>query len=143
MNNIYETDYAYWAEVMAEKLQQREFNSLDIDNLVEEIKDLSRRERDKLLSSIRLIIHHLLKWDYQPQKRSRSWEITIKRERNNIEFYLEDSPSLKKYLCDEWIKKIYPNACLDAMKETGLNFPDICPYSIIEILERQIEIYSK
>jgi hypothetical protein len=139
MNNIYETDYAYWAETMAEKLQQRDFNSLDIDNLVEEIKDLSKRERDKLLSSIRLIIHHLLKWDYQPQKRSRSWEITIKRERNNIEFYLEDSPSLKKYLCDEWIKKIYGNACLDAMKETGLNFPDICPYSIVEILERQIE----
>jgi hypothetical protein len=139
MVQLYEQDFAQWAEIMAEKLQNRDFSNLDIDNLVEEIKDLSKRERDKLLSSIRLIIHHLLKWDYQPQKRSRSWEITIKRERNNIEFYLEDSPSLKKYLCDEWIKKIYKNACLDAMKETGLDFPDICPYSISEILERQIE----
>jgi hypothetical protein len=140
MNKLYETDYAKWAEIMAEKLQQREFDHLDIENLVEEIKDLSKRERDKLLSSIRLIIHHLLKWDYQSQKRSRSWEITIKRERNNIEFYLEDSPSLKKYICDEWIKKIYRNACLDAMKETELDFPADCPYSIPDILERQIKV---
>jgi hypothetical protein len=139
MTNLYDQDYALWAEEMAEKLTQKSFDDLDLEHLVEEIRDLSKRERDKLLSSIRLIIHHLLKWDYQPQKRSRSWEITIKRERNNIEFYLEDSPSLKKYLCDEWIKKIYRNAFLDAMKETGLNLPDICPYSIIEILERQIE----
>ena len=99
MTSLYEKDYAYWAEEMAEKLRQKRFNELDIGNLVEEIKDLSKRERDKLLSSIRLIIHHLLKWDYQPHKRSRSWQITIKRERNNIAFYLEDSPSLQKYLC--------------------------------------------
>jgi hypothetical protein len=139
MVQLYEKDFAQWAEIMAEKLQNRDFNNLDIDNLAEEIKDLSKRERDKLLSSIRLIIHHLLKWDYQPQKRSRSWEITIQRERNNIEFYLEDSPSLQKYLCDEWLKKVYRNAYLDAIKETDLDFPDICPYSISEILERQIE----
>ena len=139
MKTLYEDDYAQWAEEMATKLEQKRFNELDLDYLVEEVRDLSKRERDKLLSSIRLILHHLLKWNYQTQKRSRSWQITIERERNNLEFYLEDSPSLKKYLCDEWIKKIYGNACLDAMKETGLNFPDICPYSIVEILERQIE----
>jgi Ca2+-dependent lipid-binding protein len=107
MSTLYEQDYACWAEIMAEKLQQKHFQDLDIENLVEEIKDLSKRERDKLLSSMRLILHHLLKWDYQPEKRCRSWQITVQRERNNIEFYLEDSPSLKKYLCDEWLKKMY------------------------------------
>jgi hypothetical protein len=140
MIKLYDQDYAYWAEEMAEKLQQRKFNELDIENLVEEIKDLSKRERDKLLSSIRLIIHHLLKWDYQPQKRSRSWQITIQRERNNLDFYLEDSPSLKKYLCDEWLKKVYRNASLDASKETGLDFPHDCPYNIQEVLERAIKL---
>lgn len=140
MSTFYEKDYAYWAEEMAEKLQQKRFDELDIDNLVEEIKDLSKRERDKLLSSIRLIIHHLLKWDYQPQKRSKNWIITIKRERNNIDFYLEDSPSLQKYLCDEWLKKIYRNASLDAAKETDLDFPPDCPYDIIEILEREVKL---
>ncbi len=136
---LYNTDYAHWAETMAEILDKRDFEHLDIENLVEEIKDLSKRERDRLLSSIRLIIHHLLKWDYQPNKRSRSWEITIKRERNNIDFYLEDSPSLRKYLSEDWIIKIYRNACLDAMKETGLDFPESCPYSILEILEREVK----
>lgn len=140
MSSLYEQDYAYWAEEMATKLQQREFDELDIENLVEEIKDLSKRERDKLLSSLRLIIHHLLKWDYQPQKRSRSWQITIKRERNNIAFYLEDSPSLQKYLSDDWLKKVYLNASLDATKETDLDFPSDCPYTITEVLNRDIEI---
>ena len=140
MTSLYEKDYAYWAEEMSEKLRQKRFNELDIGNLVEEIKDLSKRERDKLLSSIRLIIHHLLKWDYQPHKRSRSWQITIKRERNNIAFYLEDSPSLQKYLCDEWLEKIYLNASLDATKETDLDFPSDCPYKITEILDRVIEL---
>lgn len=136
---LYNTDYAHWAETMAERLDKRDFEHLDIENLVEEIKDLSKRERDRLLSSIRLIIHHLLKWDYQPHKRSRSWEITIRRERNNIDFYLEDSPSLRKYLSEEWVTKIYRNAYLDAMKETGLDFPQNCPYSIAEILEREVK----
>ncbi|MFM6040488.1 MAG: DUF29 family protein [Sphaerospermopsis kisseleviana] len=57
MSSLYNKDYAYWAEEMAAKLQQRQFDELDIENLVEEIKDLSKRERDKLLSSLRLIIH--------------------------------------------------------------------------------------
>ncbi|MBD2395349.1 DUF29 domain-containing protein [Cyanobacterium aponinum FACHB-4101] len=136
---LYHTDYAQWAETMSEILEKRDFEHLDIENLVEEIKDLSKRERDRLLSSIRLIIHHLLKWDYQPNKRSRSWEITIRRERNNIDFYLEDSPSLRKYLSEEWVTKIYRNACLDAMKETGLDFPESCPYSMAEILQRELK----
>jgi hypothetical protein len=138
MTNLYDKDYACWAEEMAAKLQQKKFQELDIENLVEEIKDLSKRERDKLLSSLRLIIHHLLKWDYQPQKRSKSWQITIKRERNNIAFYLEDSPSLQKYLSDDWLKKIYLNASLDATKETDLDFPLDCPYGITEVLNREI-----
>jgi hypothetical protein len=98
------------------------------------VRDLSKRERDKLLSSIRLILHHLLKWNYQTQKRSRSWQITIERERNNLEFYLEDSPSLKKYLCQEWIDKMYRLARLDAAKETDLDFPKECPYNLQDIL---------
>jgi hypothetical protein len=135
MTTLYQQDYARWAEEMAEKLQNKHFSELDIVNLVEEIRDLSKRERDKLLSSIRLILHHLLKWDYQTEKRSRSWQIIIEREQNNIELYLEDSPSLKKYLCEEWINKMYRIARLDAAKETGLNFPKECPYKLQDILE--------
>ena len=69
---------------MADLLASGNFTGLDIENLVEEVRDLSKRERDRLLSSLRLILHHLLKWDYQSNKRSRSWQNTIDRERNNI-----------------------------------------------------------
>ena len=139
MTNLYDQDYALWAEEMAQKLTQKSFDDLDLENLVEEIRDLSKRERDKLLSSIRLIIHHLLKWDCQPQKRSRSWQITIERERNNIEFYLDDSPSLKKYLNQEWLNKVYRNARLNAAQETGLAFPEKCPYSIQDVIEKKVD----
>lgn len=134
MSTLYNEDYSNWAEEMAKRLQEKRFAELDIENLVEEIQDLSKRERDKLLSSIRLILQHLLKWQYQPQKRSRSWQITIERERNNIELYLEDSPSLKKYFSQEWLNKVYRIARLDAAKETELDFPKECPYTIEEIL---------
>ena len=138
MAQLYEQDYSQWAETMADLLASGRFTELDLENLVEEVRDLSKRERDRLLSSLRLIVHHLLKWDYQPDKRSRSWENTIGRERDNIGLYLEDSPSLGRYLNNESLRKIYRVARSDAMRETGLELPKDCPYSIETILERPI-----
>jgi hypothetical protein len=140
MSQLYEQDYSQWAETMAALLELGKFAELDIENLVEEVRDLSKRERDRLLSSLRLIVHHLLKWDHQPDKRSRSWQVTIQRERNNINFYLKDSPSLKRYLTNEWLGEIYGNAKLEAFKETGLEFPILCPYDIDEVLNRGISL---
>ena len=140
MDQLYEQDYSQWAETMANLLAAGKFTELDIENLVEEVRDLSKRERDRLLSSLRLIVHHLLKWDYQPQRRSRSWQGTIERERANINLYLKDSPSLKRYLIDESLLKIYPTARADGFRETGLDLPDTCPYGIDEVLNRVISL---
>ena len=63
---LYEQDYVLWAEQMADLIAAGRFGELDIENLVEEVRDLSKRERDRLLSSLGLIVHHLLKCDYQP-----------------------------------------------------------------------------
>lgn len=140
MTILYEQDYGLWAEQMADLLSSGRFAELDIENLVEEVRDLSKRERDRLLSSMRLILHHLLKWDYQPNFRSRSWQITIQRERLHIIRYLKDSPSLKRYLTDEWLEETYTLASLNAQKETDLKFPIDCPYSIQNVLERPISL---
>jgi hypothetical protein len=134
--SLYEQDFALWSEKMADLIAAKRFEDLDIDNLVEEIRDLSKRERDRLLSSVRLILHHLLKWDHQPEKRSRSWQIIIERERKNLDLYLEDSPSLKRYFCQEWVNKMYPTARLDAMKEAEIDTPQDCPYSLQDVVER-------
>lgn len=140
MEKLYERDYSQWAETMADLLASGNLTELDIENLVEEVRDLSKRERDSLLSSLRLIIHHLLKWDYQPQLRSRSWLVTVQRERSNVTDYLTDSPSLKKYMTDEHLDKIYKKARLDAIAETGLDMPDVCPYTVGDVVNRNLQI---
>ena len=135
---LYEQDFAAWAEQTAQLLEQQQFNRLDLPNLIEEVWDLSKRERDRLLSSLRLILHHLLKWQYQSEFRSASWESTISRERVNIQSYLEDSPSLKRYLDSQWLDKAYRLARLEAIRETRLGqevFPAQCPHSIEQILD--------
>ena len=135
---LYDQDFAVWAEKTAQLLESRQFDLLDLPNLIEEVRDLSKRELDRLLSSLRLILHHLLKWQYQPVLRSTSWENTIYRERLNIQSYLEDSPSLKRYLEPESIGKVYRLARLEAIKETRLAqevFPVDCPYKIEQILD--------
>ena len=140
MNKLYEQDYSQWAETMADLLSSGSFTQLDIENLVEEVRDLSKRERDSLLSSIRLIIHHLLKLDYQPQLRSRSWLVTVQRERSNVADYLADSPSLKIYMTEEYLGKIYKKAKLDAIAETGLDMPEVCPYTVGDVVNRNLKI---
>ncbi|NUN65829.1 DUF29 domain-containing protein [Pseudanabaena biceps] len=140
MKTLYEQDYGLWAEQMADLIAAGRFGELDIENLVEEVRDLSKRERDRLLSSLRLIVHHFLKWDYQPQRRSRSWQGTIQRERANILLYLEDSPSLKRYLTDEYVSQVYEIGRLDAIIETDLDMPVVCGYSIADVLERDVNL---
>lgn len=135
---LYEHDFAAWAQETAQLLERQQFDKLDLPNLIEEVWDLSKRERDRLLSSLRLIMHHLLKWQYQPVLRSDSWESTINRERLNIQSYLEDSPSLKRYLEFNWVSKAYRLARLEAIQETRLTpkiFPEQCPYKLEQILD--------
>ena len=127
---LYETDIIKWVEQQVSLIKEQRYTEVDWNNVLEEIEDLGKRERDRFLSSIRLIIQHLLKWEYQAERRSRSWEITIKRERNHLKRYLRDTPSLKRYWQD--LSKVYEDARADTANETGIsdwNFPDHCPYS--------------
>ena len=134
----YERDFVAWAEKQAQLLEQHRWAELDLANLVEEIRDLGKRERDQLLSSLRLIVQHLLKWQYQSENRSKSWENTIARERDNIADYLEDAPSLKRiFEAREAIATCYRRARRDAARETGLNtLPEQNPYTIEQLLDK-------
>ena len=134
---IYDRDYHLWLEETAQLLKNRDFNQLDLENLIEEIETLGRSERNKLISSLRLIYQHLLKWQYQPEKRSKSWTDTIDRERDNINDYIEDMPSLKRLLDNpEAIAKAYNRGRRDAMKETGINnLPRECPFTIEQVID--------
>ncbi len=137
--DLYNSDFLAWAEETVELLRSQQWQDIDLENLIEEIADLGKSQQHSLQSSLRLILMHLLKWKYQSDRQSHSWKITINRERLNIDEYLEESPSLRRFLSDrEWINKTYQRALREAMVETNLalaTFPVACPFSILEILD--------
>ena len=135
---LYNTDYVSWTEAMAHNLRQRNFEALDIENLAEEIESLGKRDRRELVSRLDVLLMHLLKWRYQIPKRSTSWQSTIKEQRRQIARILTDSPSLKRYLLDQF-DECYQEARDMAADETGLmrsSFPKDCEWTIEEVCDR-------
>lgn len=139
--DTYETDFYTWTIEQAAALRDGRLSELDIANLVEEIEDLGREVFSKLRSSFRVILLHMLKWDYQPERRSRSWTLSILNHRLDIADVIEENPSLRRRQA-EAIEKAYRRARIEAADETGLRiptFPDACPYSLDEVLNRPFE----
>jgi hypothetical protein len=137
---VYEADLYGWVEDQVALLKAGEVGSIDASHITEELEDLGRSEFDKLVSAIRIVLHHLLKWDHQPERRSRSWVITIDEHRRRIRRELRDSPSVKPRI-EEAIGEAYADALAGARRETGLPpkvFPRMCPYSRQEIVERKV-----
>ena len=97
VNSLYQQDYYLWIEQTIELLQEQKFNEVDIANLIEEIKDMGKSEKRAITSNLRILLMHLLKYQYQAEKRSNSWLFTIVEHRQRIEELLETSPSLKSY----------------------------------------------
>jgi hypothetical protein len=127
---LYEQDFYAWTIATAKGLRERDLTNLDWDNLIEEIESLGRQEKRELINRLIILVMHLLKWQYQPNKRSRSWELTIKIQRLDVENLLSDNPSLKSYI-KEAISSGYNKAVLKAAQETGLGievFPSECIY---------------
>jgi hypothetical protein len=135
--DLYEIDYLQWIETTVEKLRSQDFSNVDWENLIEEIESMGRNDRRSLESNLIIVIMHLLKWQFQPELRSRSWQSSIFEHRRRIGNALEDSPSLKAYL-EDIFAKCYSNAVKSASIETGLHiqvFPQLCPYTSIEVLD--------
>ena len=136
-SNLYETDFYAWTLEQSKLLKEGDFKHLDIPNLVEEIESLGKQQRQELRNRLGVLIGHLLKWDYQPDKRSKSWRVTIQIQRREIEDLLDDNPSLKPYL-SEAIAKGY-QAGVDLVRlETPLDYEDLpktCPYTSEQLFD--------
>jgi hypothetical protein len=135
--NLYETDFYAWTQQQAALLQNQQWNHLDLLNLIEEVASLGKQQRQELRNRLSVLIAHLLKWEYQPQYRSRSWLATLRIQRRDVLRLLKDSPSLKPYL-EEALKEAYENAKDLAMADTDLpeqTFPLHCSYPLTEILD--------
>jgi hypothetical protein len=136
---MYSSDFLAWTRQQAELLRSKQFSDLDIDNLIEELESLGRQERRELTNRLTVLLMHLLKCQYQPEKLSKSWIATIKVQRKEINKLIEQNPSLKPYI-PEAIESAFEQARIDAGEETGIDldvFPEICPYSWEEIQHKQ------
>ena len=133
----YEQDFYVWIQHNIALLKQGKFNEIDIDILIDELESMAKRDRRELTSRLMILIAHLLKWQFQPVKKSGSWQCAIDEQRIQIIEQLEESPSLKNIL-PESIGKAYSKAVTLAAKETGLPieiFPKKCPYLIEQLLD--------
>ncbi len=138
----YERDFYSWLMEQAAHVRAGRWDALDRENLAEEIESLGREQFNKLESALRVLLMHMLKWDYQPERRTRSWTTSIKDQRIALEDVLEDNPGLKSRL-DEALARGYRRARVQAAGETGLEdstFPDKCPYSWGDVVSREFSI---
>ncbi len=109
----------------------------DVAHIAGEIEDVGKSEQRELASRMVVLLAHLLKWQYQPQLRSKSWLATIAVQRRAIARKLTKVPSLKRYFFDEeWLDEAWDDAVKFAIGQTGLHeFPDEPVWTAQQILD--------
>ena len=136
MSDTYSADLNTWVKRTAQLLREQRWHEIDVVHLIEEIEELGKSERRGIASQLTRLLLHLLKWHYQPQRRSDSWLDSITDARTQIALAIEDSPSLREYPTQQ-LEESYQRACRQAVKQTGIDvseFPEECPYSIDFVL---------
>ena len=132
----YREDYHAWALKNAQLLREGRFEEIDIDNIAEELEDMGASKERELESRLGVLLAHLLKWIYQPERRSNSWLATIEEQRRRMERLVRKNPSLKPKI-DDCFLDAYGDARLIASRETGLNkkiFPEENPFTLEQTL---------
>jgi hypothetical protein len=137
LTTLYDHDFLRWIEATTRQLRERRFADLDLEHLIDEIEGMGKRERSAVRNNLIVVLVHLLKWKYQPEKQSRSWQASIFEHRRRLIDDFEDSPSLRNYFL-EIVPKCYENARRQAAIETGLEistFASESPFTPEELLD--------
>ena len=132
----YEEDFFAWTMDQARLLRSGELTLIDAENVAEELESMGNNNRRELRSRLGVLLLHLLKWRYQPRRKSPSWVVTIRVQRDEIEHLLADSPSLRPVV-GEVLAGVYVKARRNAADETRLkitNFPVECPFTEAQIM---------
>jgi hypothetical protein len=133
----YEHDVAAWAAEQAGLIRAGKVDQLDLEHIADEIEDLGKSERRELASRVAVLLAHLLKWQFQPERRGKSWARTIRVQRSDVAEIIEEAPSLAPLLSDPaWLRKAWGRALIQADGETGLGdaFPEDCPWPMADVM---------
>jgi hypothetical protein len=136
----YDADFFAWTIEQARLLREGALSEIDTLNLAEEIESMGKNNRRELGSRLVVLLMYLLKWCYQPNRRSPSWATTVRDQRDEIEELLADSPSLRSAL-EDTLSTVYARALRKAVSETGLpeaTFPADCPFTAQQILSEDV-----
>ncbi|MBL8551396.1 MAG: DUF29 domain-containing protein [Hyphomonadaceae bacterium] len=132
MTKLYEADFYTWALTQADAARRRSANEIDWDNVAEELESLGKSEARELSSRYLVLLTHLLKWIYQPDKRSKSWRATIQLQRKQIGDHLKENPGLKSRE-RKIFASAYAGARIAASGETEQDeevFPEAAPFTM-------------
>jgi Domain of unknown function DUF29 len=136
---LYQGDFSAWAQRQARLLEQRRFDELDLERLIEEVADLRKAERSAVLSHARQIMAHFLKLQYSPATwPRRGWMETIGTQRMDLEERL--SATLRRELAanlDAMFGRARRSAARD-LKQDGVlddKLPGDLPYTLEQILD--------
>jgi hypothetical protein len=132
---LYSEDETAWLDRMSELVRQRRLTELDLDNLTEYLSDMARRDRLEVKSRLGVLMAHLLKWQFQPDRRSRSRRATIVTQRQEL-VELAGGGVLRNH-AESVLSQAYENAVEQASAETGFpaaTFPAECPYTLDQLL---------
>lgn len=134
---LYEPDFCLWVDEQIRLLREGRLGDLDVVNLIDEIESLGIGEKKAVKRNLVVVLKHLLKYQYQPRRRSRSWLSSIVEHRRRLRDDLEDSPSLRDYAREKF-DACYQDGRQQALIETGLaprTIPSTPPYSLEQTLD--------
>lgn len=136
---LFEHDETAWLEVMADLARDGRAADLDLPHLAEYLLDMARRDRREVESRLVVLLVRLLKWDHQPEQRSRSWRATVIEQRQELN-RLAGRGVLRNH-AEAVLAEVYPEAVERAVAETGLppgRCPGECPYTLDRLLTIEV-----
>jgi hypothetical protein len=138
--NLYERDYYTWALRQARALKEHRLEELDWENLADEVEGLAKTERRELRSRLGVLLEHLIKWQFEPQRRTRSWRATVAVQRVEIRQHLDENPGLRPSIPD-----VLADAYEAGRTKISIRFlrssdpqpPRSCPWTFEQVMDEQ------
>ena len=128
---LYERDFYAWTVEQAVALRSRQLRRVDVEHVAEEVEDMGKSQRRGVKSALTVVLIHLLKYRFQPERRTNGWRATLREHRRHVRDDLADSPSLRPYT-ERIFAECYRDAREAAADESGLpvsTFPPVCPFT--------------